>query len=138
MANLPGYILENVHTRNWAVLMNDNDGDDVISGTDADEDAGHKVGCLLIPYPRSVMLTVSSGAQWEVRRLCNGKFILRNQQFKNFASYKLTDDAGHQASVISIRTGTVQHWCINRHGSSYIWCVQLLFPKLCTSHSRVE
>jgi hypothetical protein len=37
------YIIENVHNRNWAVLTNDNDGDDVISGTDADENIGHKV-----------------------------------------------------------------------------------------------
>jgi hypothetical protein len=43
MALSPGYILENVHNRNWAIITNDNDGDDVISGTDADEDAGYRV-----------------------------------------------------------------------------------------------
>jgi hypothetical protein len=37
------YTIENAHNRNWAVLLNDNDGDDVISGTDADDNAGHKV-----------------------------------------------------------------------------------------------
>lgn len=37
------YFIENAHNRNWAILVNDNDGDDVISGTDADQDAGHKV-----------------------------------------------------------------------------------------------
>jgi hypothetical protein len=37
------YIIENVRNRNWAILTNDNDGDDVISGTDADTDEGHKV-----------------------------------------------------------------------------------------------
>jgi hypothetical protein len=46
MALSPGYILENVHNRNWAIITNDNDGDDVISGTDADENAGHKVECF--------------------------------------------------------------------------------------------
>jgi hypothetical protein len=37
------YIIENVYNRNWAVLSNDNDYEDVIAGTDADESAGHKV-----------------------------------------------------------------------------------------------
>jgi hypothetical protein len=37
------YIIENVRNRNWAILTNDNDGDDVTSGTDADTDEGHKV-----------------------------------------------------------------------------------------------
>jgi hypothetical protein len=40
------YTIENVHNRNWAILANDNDGDDVLSGTDADESAGHKVRSL--------------------------------------------------------------------------------------------
>jgi hypothetical protein len=44
MALLSGvYIIENVQNRNWAILTNDNDGDDVKSGTDADTDTGHKV-----------------------------------------------------------------------------------------------
>jgi hypothetical protein len=42
------YIIENVHNRNWAILTNDNDGDDVLSGTDADTNSGHKVERLLI------------------------------------------------------------------------------------------
>jgi hypothetical protein len=37
------YIIENVRNRNWAILTNDNDGDDVISGTNTDTDEGHKV-----------------------------------------------------------------------------------------------
>jgi hypothetical protein len=40
------YTIENVQNRNWAILLNDNDGDDVISGTDADENVGHKVRSL--------------------------------------------------------------------------------------------
>jgi hypothetical protein len=34
------YTIENVQNRNWAILANDNDGDDVLSG---DTDSGHKV-----------------------------------------------------------------------------------------------
>jgi len=37
------YIFENVKTRNWAVLLNDDDRNDVIAGTNADKDAGEKV-----------------------------------------------------------------------------------------------
>ena len=37
------YTLENVKTRNWAVLLNDDDRSDVIAGTNADKDAGEKV-----------------------------------------------------------------------------------------------
>jgi hypothetical protein len=37
------YIIENAPNRNWAILLGENDGDNVISGTDADENAGHKV-----------------------------------------------------------------------------------------------
>jgi hypothetical protein len=37
------YRLENVKTRNWAVLLNDDDRSDVIAGTNADKDAGEKV-----------------------------------------------------------------------------------------------
>jgi hypothetical protein len=37
------YTIENARNRNWAILVNDNDEDDVISGTDGDENAGHKV-----------------------------------------------------------------------------------------------
>jgi hypothetical protein len=44
MALPPGvYIIENAYHRNWAILKNNNDDEDVISGTDADENAGHKV-----------------------------------------------------------------------------------------------
>jgi hypothetical protein len=41
------YIIENVHNRNRAILTNDNDGDDVILGTDTDKETGHKVECSL-------------------------------------------------------------------------------------------
>jgi hypothetical protein len=46
------YIIENVHIRNHnrLVLATDNDGDDVISGTDTDEKAGNKVECSLVFY----------------------------------------------------------------------------------------
>ena len=37
------YTLENVKTRNWAVLLNDDDRSDVVAGTNADKDAGEKV-----------------------------------------------------------------------------------------------
>jgi hypothetical protein len=37
------YTIENAHNRNWAILLGKTDGDNVISGTDADENAGHKV-----------------------------------------------------------------------------------------------
>jgi len=37
------YTITNVKNRNWAVLVNDNDRSDVISGTNADKDAGEKV-----------------------------------------------------------------------------------------------
>jgi hypothetical protein len=48
------YIIENVRNRNWAILTNDNDGDDVLSGTDADTDAGHKVSVLHLSFFPSV------------------------------------------------------------------------------------
>ena len=35
--------LENVKTRNWAVIINDDDRSDVIAGTNVDKDAGEKV-----------------------------------------------------------------------------------------------
>jgi hypothetical protein len=44
------YIIENVQNHNWAILTNDNDGDDVVSGTDADPNVGHKVECLFISH----------------------------------------------------------------------------------------
>jgi hypothetical protein len=44
------YTIENAHNRNWAILVNDNDGDDVLSGTDADENAGHKVRSLTVIF----------------------------------------------------------------------------------------
>ena len=37
------YTLENVKTRNWAVIINDDDRSDVIAGTNVDKDAGEKV-----------------------------------------------------------------------------------------------
>ena len=37
------YTFENVKTRNWAVLMNDDDRSDVIAGTSADKATGEKV-----------------------------------------------------------------------------------------------
>jgi len=37
------YIIQNVRNRNWAILVNANDGGDVIAGTDTDSDAGEKV-----------------------------------------------------------------------------------------------
>jgi hypothetical protein len=37
------YIIENAYNHNWAILRNANDYEDVISGTDADDNAGHKV-----------------------------------------------------------------------------------------------
>jgi hypothetical protein len=37
------YIIQNAYNHNWAILKNDNDDEDVISGTDADENAGYKV-----------------------------------------------------------------------------------------------
>jgi hypothetical protein len=42
------YIIENVRNRNWAILTSDNDGDDVLSGTDANTNSGHKVERLSI------------------------------------------------------------------------------------------
>jgi hypothetical protein len=42
------YVIENVQNHNWAILVNDNDGDDVISGTDADTSTGHKVESLFL------------------------------------------------------------------------------------------
>jgi hypothetical protein len=47
------YIIENVQNRNWAILSNDNDGDEVKSGTDTDVNAGHKVEFLSVfPFLR--------------------------------------------------------------------------------------
>jgi hypothetical protein len=57
------YVIENVHNRNWAILTNDNDGDDVLSGTDADTDSGHKVECLFMFYSLTTneLLSLFSG-----------------------------------------------------------------------------
>jgi hypothetical protein len=57
------YIIENVHNRNWAILTNDNDGDDVLSGTDADTDLGHKVERLFMFYSSTTneLLSLFSG-----------------------------------------------------------------------------
>jgi hypothetical protein len=57
------YIIENVHNRNWAILTNDNDGDDVLSGTDVDSNEGHKVERQLIFYrmPVNELLFLFSG-----------------------------------------------------------------------------
>jgi hypothetical protein len=53
------YIVENVQNRNWAILKNDDDGD-VISGTDADTNIGHKVGiqCLMAAVKLSFVFAV--------------------------------------------------------------------------------
>ena len=37
------YTIENVKNHNWAVLVNEDDRSDVISGNSADKDAGEKV-----------------------------------------------------------------------------------------------
>jgi len=37
------YTIENAKNRNWAVLVNEDDRSDVISGNSADKDAGEKV-----------------------------------------------------------------------------------------------
>ena len=47
------YTLENVKTRNWAVLLNDDDRNDVIAGTNADKDAGEKVTFISLANKRS-------------------------------------------------------------------------------------
>jgi hypothetical protein len=71
------YFIENARNRNWAILVNDNDGDDVISGTDADKNAGHKVESLVHPVlGKSVDKPDFSGsvgysetAQWNISAL---------------------------------------------------------------------
>jgi hypothetical protein len=54
--------------------MNDNDGDDVISGTDADENAGHKVRSLCRPkvLTNSISLVAveyTETPQWDISTL---------------------------------------------------------------------
>jgi hypothetical protein len=63
--------------------------------------------------------------QWEVKKFHNGTYSLRNQQFRNHASYNLTD-IGDQPSVVSIRTGTPKQWRIN-YSDGFYWC-ELLIP----------
>ena len=41
------YTIENVKNRNWAVLVNDDDRSDVISGNSAHKDAGEKVSSAI-------------------------------------------------------------------------------------------
>jgi hypothetical protein len=57
--------------------------------------------------------------QWEIRKLHNGTYLIRNQQFRNHASYKITDDVGDLASVLSIRTGDPRRWNINSSNGFY-------------------
>jgi hypothetical protein len=114
------YIIENVNNRNWAILKNDNEDEDVISGTDADENSGHKVINLLNLIDG--ILRELLRAQWDIRRLSNGTYLLRNQRFGTHATYKLTDV--QTSYVTSIRTGTPRHWHINPSDGFY-WCVTI-------------
>jgi hypothetical protein len=42
------YIIENARNHNWVILRNANEDEDVIAGTYADENAGHKVNQFVI------------------------------------------------------------------------------------------
>jgi hypothetical protein len=120
------YIIENAYNHNWAILKNNNDDEDVISGTDADENIGHKV---IIQYLK--ILTLIDGilsqlfrAQWHIRRLHNGTYFLRNQCFGTHATYKLTDIDGQTSYVTSIRSDTHRPWRITLSDGFYL-CVKM-------------
>ena len=49
------YTIENVKNHNWAVLVNDDDRSDVISGNSADKDGGEKVSLAIFTNEQSII-----------------------------------------------------------------------------------